>query len=50
MTPVRSLRVDRLAVEVYRTRNEMGRAAAARAAAALRTGCGAERAVAAAEV
>ncbi|HEV2284391.1 MAG TPA: glucosamine-6-phosphate deaminase [bacterium] len=37
MTPVRSLRVDRLAVEVYRTRDEMGRAAAARAAAALRT-------------
>jgi glucosamine-6-phosphate deaminase len=37
MTPVRSLRVDRLAVQIYRARGEMGQAAAARAAAALRT-------------
>lgn len=35
MTPVRTLRVDRLAVEVYATRAKMGRAAAARAAARL---------------
>ncbi|HLW49203.1 MAG TPA: 6-phosphogluconolactonase [bacterium] len=41
MTPVRCLRVDRLAVEVYATRREMGDAAAARAAAALRTAAGA---------
>lgn len=37
MTPVRTLRVDRLAVEVYATRDELGRAAAARAAARLRS-------------
>lgn len=37
MTPVRSLRVDRLAVQVYRTREEMGQAAAARAADVLRS-------------
>ncbi|HKX19131.1 MAG TPA: glucosamine-6-phosphate deaminase [bacterium] len=37
MTPVRTLRVDRLAVEVYATRDEMGRAAAARAVARLGT-------------
>jgi glucosamine-6-phosphate deaminase len=36
MTPVRRLRVDELAVEVYATRTEMGRAAAVRAAAVLR--------------
>jgi hypothetical protein len=37
MTPVRSLRVERLAVQIYRTRDEMGQAAAASAAATLRT-------------
>ena len=36
MTPVRTRRVDRLAVEVYATRGEMGEAAAARAAARVR--------------
>lgn len=36
MTAVRTLRVDRLAVEVHATRSEMGQAAAARAAARLR--------------
>lgn len=37
MTPVRSLRVERLAVQIYRTRDEMGQAAAAHTAATLRT-------------
>jgi glucosamine-6-phosphate deaminase len=36
VTPVRTLRVDSLVAEVYATRTEMGRAAAARAAGALR--------------